>query len=127
MMERFEAHLFDTTVYDNEMYIIGHAEVTKEKCEIYNFVSHTFRMLRFLEGTVEWKIDKEIYTFYPGDVIIFSNLINRNIHRVLTGNITYEFFDFYPFFLSNETLRNFFYGRIYKVASNTDQTAQNIY
>jgi AraC-like DNA-binding protein len=127
MMERFEAHHFDRIVYDNEMYIIGHAEVTKEKCEIYNFVSPTFRMLHFLEGTVEWKIDREIYTFYPGDVIIFSNLIKRNIHRVLTGNITYEFFDFYPFLLSNETLRNFFYGRIYKVASNTDQAARNIY
>jgi AraC-like DNA-binding protein len=126
-MEQFELDKFDTIVYDNGTYIIGHANVTKEKCEVYNFVSNTFRMLRFLEGSVEWKIDKEIHTFAPGDVIIFSNLIKRNIHRVLTNNITYEFFDFYPFILTNDTLRNFFYSGVYKVASNSDRSAQNIY
>ncbi|GHV47271.1 hypothetical protein AGMMS49546_36700 [Spirochaetia bacterium] len=123
----FEVDKFDTIVYDHEHYIIGHAKVTKEKCEIYNFVSNTFRILHFLDGSAEWKIGNEIYTFHPGDIIIFNNLIKRNIHRVLTKDITYEFFDFYPFCLTDKTLRNFFYGTVYKVASAADQTAQTIY
>ena len=117
---------FDITVSDKRSYIAGYSVVRKEKCEVYNFVSHTFRVLRFLDGTVEWKIGENIDTFRKGDIVIFNNLIKRNIYRVLTKDITYELFDFLPSDLSSETLRNFFYSRTYRISSQDEKAIQKI-
>lgn len=126
-MNQFVVDKFDIIVNMNKSYIIGHAEVTKAKSDIQNFVSNTFRLVRFLDGQVEWKIDEDIYTYGPGDVIIFSNLIKRNIHKVLSKTIHYEFFDFFPFIITNEKLRNIFYQKIYKVTSTMSPAVNKIY
>ena len=117
---------FDIIVNDGQHYIVGYAVVQKEKCEIFNFVSHTFRILRFLDGMAEWRIGGKIHLFHSGDIAIFNNLIKRNIHHVLTKNITYEFYDFLPSVLSNEILRNFFYSQTHKIAPQDDIAIQKI-
>jgi AraC family transcriptional regulator of adaptative response / methylphosphotriester-DNA alkyltransferase methyltransferase len=118
---------FDIQIKHNNTHFIGYAVVQKSECEIFNYVSPDFRILRFLDGVVEWKVGKDFYIFYPGDVVIFNNLSKRNIHKVLTGLVTYEFFDFLPSCISNETLRNFFYAQIHKVVSKNDAIAEKIY
>ena len=117
---------FDITVSENNSYVIGYAVVKKEKCEIYNFVSHTLRILRFIDGAAQWRVGNEIQTFRQGDVVIFNNLNRRNIHNVLTGTITYEFFDFYPSTLTNEALRNIFYCRTGKIVAPNDTVSATI-
>lgn len=118
---------FDIQIKHNNSHFIGYSVVRKSECEIFNFVSPTFRILRFLDGVVEWKVGNEFYIFYPGDVVIFNNLHKRNIHKVLTDMVTYEFFDFLPTCLSNEKLRNFFYTQTHKVVSKNDGIAEKIY
>lgn len=118
--------IFDIVVNENDSYVIGYAVAKKEKCEIYNFVSHTLRILRFLDGAAEWRVGNEIQVFRQGDIVIFNNLNRRNIHKVLTGTITYEFFDFFPSTLTNETLRNIFYCRTGKVVGTGDAVSATI-
>jgi AraC-like DNA-binding protein len=117
----------DIVVAKDQDYYIGYSVVKKEKCEIPNFVSPTFRLVHFLSGSALWKIGGETYTFNPDDIVIFNNLIKRNIQKVLSNNIVYEYFDFYPFLIMNDTLRNFFYSKVYKVTSKSDQSSDKIY
>lgn len=118
---------FSHQIFENNTYLFGYSVVHKSVCEVYNYVSPTFRILHFHDGVVEWKIDKELFIFHPGDVVIFNNLHKRNINNVLTGSVTYELYDFIPSCLSNETLRNFFYTRIHRVTSGADTDAGKIY
>lgn len=118
---------FDITVMDQHKYVIGYAVVKKTRCEVYNFISPTLRILRFVEGCAEWRVDDSILTFSTGDVVILSNLNKRNIHDVKTDHISYEVFDFYPASLSSEQLWNVFYREKHLVVSTGDDTSSRIY
>ncbi len=118
-----ESTLFNTVIKDNDKHIIGYSVVKKTHCEIYNFVSPTLRILRFTEGSADWKIDHYIQCFQKGDIVVLSNLNKRNIHKLHTDYITYEIFDFYPSFLSNEKLWSVFYQSIHKTIGADDTNA----
>lgn len=119
--------VFDIEIKDQQKYIIGYSTVYKTGCEIYNFVSPTLRILRFTEGSAQWRIDRSVECFHTGDIVIFNNLNKRNIHKVLSDSITYELFDFYPSLLSNEQLWNVFYQNTHKVTDSKDPDAADIY
>ncbi len=115
-----EAIPIDVTITDQRKYVIGYSTVRKTRCEIYNFVSHTLRILRFTHGEAQWKVDDAIESFAAGDIVILNNLNKRNIHAILTDYIDYEMFDFYPSCLSDERLWHIFYRNVHKVANLKD-------
>lgn len=119
--------VFDIVIRDRQKYVIGYSTVHKTRCEIYNFVSPTLRILRFTEGCAQWRIGDCVERFCANDVVILNNLDKRNIHKLLSDSIAYELFDFYPSFLSNEQLWNVFYRNIHKVTDNQDANAAKIY
>lgn len=119
--------LFDAAVTDQQRYIIGYAVVRKTRCEIYNFVSPTLRILRFTEGNAEWRVGGVIQDYAAGDVVIFNNLDKRNIHAIKTDFISYELFDFYPAGFFSEQLWNVFYREEHRIVSAGDGAAPHIY
>lgn len=119
--------LFDVTIMDKQHYVIGYSLVRKSRCEIFNFISPTLRILRFTQGSAQWRIDGAIECFTAGDVVIFSNLNKRNIHKIQTGTISYELYDFYPAGFFNEQLWNVFYSKEHLVVSAADEAAGHIY
>lgn len=119
--------VFDIIIRDRQKYVIGYSTVHKTGCEIYNFVSPTLRILRFTEGSAQWRIGGCVEHFGTGDVVILNNLDKRNIHKLLSDSITYELFDFYPSVLSNEQLWNVFYRNTHKVMDSRDPDAGKIY
>ncbi len=110
-----ESNVFHTEVFDKQKYIIGYSIYRKTGCEVFNYVSPTLRILCFLEGAAQWKIGEAIEEFRQGDIVILSNLTKRNIHQLLTDEITYEVYDFYPSALSSDRLRSAFYQGVHKV------------
>lgn len=119
--------IFDIVIKDGQKYVIGYSTVYKTGCEIYNFVSPTLRILRFTKGSAQWRIDRSVECFHPGDIVILNNLNKRNIHKVLSDSITYELFDFYPSLLSSEQLWSVFYQDAHKVSGQQDPDAADIY
>lgn len=113
--------IFDIIIKDQQKYVVGYSTVYKTRCEIYNFVSPTLRILRFTEGSAQWRIDRTIESFCAGDVVILNNLNKRNIHKILSDSITYELFDFYPSLLSSEQLWSVFYQDTHKVSTSRIQ------
>ena len=108
--------LEDIAVKDQGAFLIQYNRLEKTRCEIYNFTSPTLRVIRFLAGEAEWRIDQTIHVFRPGDIVLLSNLNRRNIHRLLTPSITYEVFSYYLSCLSNERLWGVYYGRNHLIA-----------
>lgn len=119
--------IFDIIIKDRQKYVVGYSTVCKTRCEIYNFVSPTLRILRFTEGSAQWRIDRTVECFCAGDVVILNNLNKRNIHKILSDSITYELFDFYPSLLSSEQLWSVFYQDTHKVSDIEDPDASNIF
>lgn len=115
-----ESNLFHAEVFEKKKFIIGYSVYKKTGCEVLNYVSPTLRILRFLDGCAQWKIGEGIETFHQGDIVVLSNLIKRNIHDLLSPEITYEVFDFYPSALSSDHLRSAFYQGIHKVIGAGD-------
>lgn len=105
---------------------VSYAIVRKQSCEIPNFVSHTFRILRFVEGRVDWKIGEALYHFQAGDIVVLNNLIKRNIERVYTDQVVYERFDFLPSLLTREALRSFYYSQTYQIQTDSADSAMQI-
>ncbi|NJP41543.1 helix-turn-helix transcriptional regulator [Oscillospiraceae bacterium HV4-5-C5C] len=105
---------------------VSYAVVQKKSCEIPNFVSRTFRILRFVEGSVDWRIGEELYRFQAGDVVVLNNLIKRNIERVYSTQVIYERFDFSPSLLTQEALRSFYYSQTYRIQADSSESAQQI-
>ena len=97
--------------------LIGYSVIRKTQCEIYNYISPTLRIIRFIEGCAEWRIDNHISLFRAGDIIILNNLVKRNIHKVLGSHIMYEMFDFYPTVLSDSQLWTVFFGEKHLAAT----------
>lgn len=118
--------LYDVTIKDQNKYVVGYSKFRKNGCEIFNFVSPTLRILRFIEGSAQWKIDGIVQCFCHGDIIILNNLNKRNIHKLLSEYITYEMFDFYPSFLSNDQLWTIFYFNVHKIVSTSDEKSNKI-
>lgn len=109
--------LYDVAVKDHNKYVAGYSKFKKNGCEIFNFVSPTLRILRFIEGSAQWKIDGVIQCFKHGDIIILNNLNKRNIHKLFSEYITYEMFDFYPSLLSNDQLWTIFYLNVHRIVT----------
>lgn len=107
--------LFDIQLFDQRIYVMSYTVVEKRACETYNYISPTFRLLRFIDGEVEWKIGENYYLFRKGDIVFFNNLHKRNINNVLTDSIKYELYDFLPNCIENESLRSFFYSKTQKL------------
>lgn len=104
-----ESYLLRREIYNEETYLCGYSTVMKRKCEIPLFVSPTFRILRFIEGVADWKVDGRIHRFQAEDIVVFNNVCKRNIDKVFTGRIIFEMIDFYPTILSRVKLwRPFF-------------------
>lgn len=118
--------LYDVTIKAQNKYVIGYSKFRKNGCEIFNFVSPTLRILRFIEGSAQWKIDGTVQCFCHGDIIILNNLNKRNIHKLLSEYITYEMFDFYPSFLSNDQLWTIFYLDIHKIVPASDESFNKV-
>lgn len=110
--------LEEVTVKDQGSFLIKYDLVRKTRCEIYNFTSATLRVVRFLEGEAQWRIDQQIHVFRPGDVVLMSNLSRRNIHQLLSPSITYEVFSFYLSCLTNEKLWNAYYCKEHLVTGS---------
>ncbi len=102
--------LEDVALKEQGSFLIQYSRIEKTRCEIYNFTSPTLRVIRFLSGEAEWRVDRAIHVFRPGDIVLLSNLNRRNIHRLLTPSITYEVFSFYLSCLTNERLWGVYYG-----------------
>lgn len=117
--------IFDKQIFDDHLYMIGYAMVKKNGCEILNYVSPTFRILRIVDGIVEWKVRDRLFVFQPGDVVLFNNLHRRNINRVLSGTVYYELYDFLPSCITMDKLRNFFYSDEQKVISHRNPEIKN--
>ncbi len=119
--------LEDIAVKDQGAFLIQYNRLEKTRCEIYNFTSPTLRVIRFLTGEAEWRIDRTIHVFHPGDIVLLSNLNRRNIHRLLTPSITYEVFSYYLSCLTNERLWGVYYGRNHLVLGEGSPCAPRMY
>ena len=121
-----DSYLTTRRVYDGDNYLAGYAVIEKQKCEIHNFISPTFRILHFLKGTSDWLIDGALCRIRQGDVVIFSNICKRNIHEVLDDSVVYEMYDFYPRILSKGYLVNVFFCEQHVVFSAGDPGADAV-
>ncbi len=68
-------------------------------------------------------IDNRIEEFRRGDIVVLSNLNKRNIHKMITPELQYEVFDFYPSCLSNEQLWMVFYQPVHRIVNTSDVNA----
>ena len=96
-------------IHINGNYLIGYARFRKSECEIYDFISPTLRILRFLEGDSDWSVNDRVCRFRAGDMVLLSNVCRRNIRQVYSGYLRYEMFDFYPAVFPNHRLADAFY------------------
>lgn len=122
-----DSYLIRKNVFDDTGYVAGYALIKKKQCEVFNFISPTLRLLRFIDGESDWLVDGNILRIHAGDVVIFSNLCKRNIHRLLNGEITYEMYDFFPSLLHNTDLWKIFYSDIHIMACPAEKGASRIY
>lgn len=114
-------------MYENGNYLIGYAIFRKERCEIHNFISPTLRILRFLEGDADWRINDRVRRFRAGDVMLLNNVSRRNVHQMHSDCIRYEMFDFYPAIFSDHRLSNIFYGKQNLVFSEVPERMKRLH
>lgn len=91
-------------------YLLGYCIYRKSKCEVYNYVSPTLRILHMLNGRSNLVIDGNSVPFNQGDIAILSNINKRNFKDVYSEFIEYEMFDFYPSIFRGDQFWKVFYG-----------------
>ena len=122
-----DSYLTTRRVFQGGKYLAGYAKIVKHKCEIYNFISPTLRILYFCKGTSDWMIDGHLNRICPGDVVILSNICKRNIHEVLDESIVYEMYEFYPTVFTQSYMWKVFFTNRHVAASRDDLSCAPVY
>lgn len=92
-----------------------------KKSSSISYIFPSLRLVRIAQGSVEWMVGEKVYPCQTGDVILLNNLTARKMISLISPELYYDVFEFFPIEIRNHPkLISLFYSKNTIIVPNAD-------